>query len=107
MLARNSQGLANVGYYSTLTWANPVLTSLEKQILIPMFGEFPVELGITGHEQEVLERIKDDAGYQRMFASAYPDQDNPITWGNVVKALASFCRGLISSNAPYLSLIHI
>lgn len=101
ILTRNSQGLANVGYYSTLTWANPVLTSLEKQILIPMFGEFPVELGITGHEQEVLERIKNDAGYQRMFVSAYPDQANPITWGNVVKALASFCRGLISSNAPY------
>lgn len=100
-LARNSQGLANVAYYSTLTWANPVLTDLERQILIPMFGEFPVELGITGHEAEVLARFQGDPRYQALFAAAFPDAPDPYTWGNIVRALASFNRALISSDSPY------
>jgi len=98
---RNSQSLTNVGYYSALTWANPVLDTLEKQHLVPMFGEFPVEMGITGHEDEVLNRFKQDPGYQTMFQAAYPDEADPINWSNLVKALASFNRALISGNSPY------
>ncbi|WP_205703954.1 methanobactin export MATE transporter MbnM [Candidatus Chloroploca sp. Khr17] len=101
LLTRNSQGLANVAYYSTLTWANPVLTDLERQILIPMFSEFPVELGITGHEAEVLARFQNNADYQALFAAAYPGESDPYTWGNIVKALASFNRALISADSPY------
>jgi|YNPBryunderm2012_1023409.scaffolds.fasta_scaffold01680_6 cytochrome c peroxidase len=100
-LPRNTQGLTNVAYYSTLTWANPVLTELERQILIPLFGEFPVELGITGHEDEVLARFRGDPQYQAMFAAAFPGEADPYTWGNIVKALASFNRALISANSPY------
>lgn len=100
-LPRNSQGLANVAYYSTLTWANPVLTDLERQILIPMFSEFPVELGITGHEAEVLARFRADPQYQALFTAAFPDEADPYTWGNIVKALASFSRALISADSPY------
>ncbi len=100
-LPRNSQGLANVAYYSTLTWANPVLTDLERQILIPMFSEFPVELGITGHEAEVLARFRADPRYQTLFAAAFPGEADPYTWGNIVKALASFSRSLISADSPY------
>ncbi|NWF80902.1 MAG: di-heme enzyme [Chloroflexi bacterium] len=101
ILPRNSQGLANVAYYSTLTWANPVLTDLERQILIPMFGEFPVELGITGHEAEVLARFQGDPQYRAMFAAAFPGETDPYSWGNIVKALASFSRALISADSPY------
>lgn len=100
-LPRNSPGLANVAYYSTLTWANPVLTDLERQILIPMFGEFPVELGITGHEAEVMARFQSDPQYQAMFAAAFPGETDPYNWGNIVKALASFNRALISADSPY------
>ncbi len=100
-LVRNSQGLANVAYYSTLTWANPVLTDLERQILIPMFGEFPVELGITGHETEVMARFQSDPQYQALFSAAFPAAAEPYTWGNIVKALASFNRALISADSPY------
>jgi cytochrome c peroxidase len=100
-LPRNSQGLANVAYYSTLTWANPVLTDLERQILIPLFSEFPVELGITGHEAEVLARFRADPRYQTLFAAAFPGEAEPFTWGNIVKALASFSRSLISADSPY------
>lgn len=100
---RNSQALVNIAYNATLTWANPVLTELEQQIQIPMFGEFPVELGIVGHEQQVLQRFKDDARYQAMFAAAFPNEKEAdrISYKTIVQALASFVRGLISFNSPY------
>src|SRR5215468_7201154 len=36
--ARGAMSLVNVGYATTLTWANPALTSLEDQALLPMYG---------------------------------------------------------------------
>jgi len=100
-LLRNSQALVNVAYNATLTWANPVLTDVEQQVLIPLFGEFPVEMGITGHEEEVLARFQEDTAYQARFAAAFPAQAEPITYHTIVQALASFVRSLISGDAPY------
>lgn len=98
---RNAQSLANVAWFSTLTWANPLLTEIEKQIPIPMFGKFPVELGITGKEQEVLDRLRTDPQYRQMFAAAFPGEAEPITWKNITYALATFIRGLTSFDSPY------
>lgn len=99
---RNSSSLTNVGYNATLTWANPMLTELEHQILIPMFGEEPVELGIIGERvDEVLRRFVEDDTYPAMFARAFPGDDDPITFDNIVKALATFCRTLISGSSPF------
>ena len=55
---RNSQALVNVAYNSNLTWAHSGLNQIEQQILIPMFSEDPIELGITGHENAVLQRFE-------------------------------------------------
>ncbi|WGG48163.1 cytochrome c peroxidase [Rugamonas sp. DEMB1] len=48
--ARNAMPLANVAYLPTLTWANPNLTTLEQQALVPLFGDHPVEMGMAGRE---------------------------------------------------------
>lgn len=98
---RNSQTLTNIAYNSTYTWANPILTEVEQQIVIPLFGEFPVEMGITGNEEVVLQRLRDDAEYQRLFASAFPSEAEPINFHHLVQALSSFVRTLISGNSPY------
>jgi cytochrome c peroxidase len=98
---RNSQSLTNVAYNATLTWANPNLLTLEQQIVIPMFGEHPIEMGITGNEEAVMSRFRSDPQYQAMFAAAYPGQSDPFTWQNVVNALASFTRTLISGDSPF------
>ena len=100
-LERNSPALVNVAYNSTLTWANPVLTELERQVIIPLFSEFPVEMGVTGHEEEVLARLQADQRYQELFAAAFPAEAAPINYHNVVQALASFVRSLISGNSAY------
>ena len=98
---RNSPTLTNAIYNATLTWANPILIHLEDQILLPIFGEEPIELGVTGRDQEVLKRFSDNADYMRRFTAAFPDSDQPVTWSNVVKALSSFVRTLISGDSPF------
>jgi cytochrome c peroxidase len=95
---RNAQALVNIAYNKSLTWAHDGINSLEQQILLPMFGESPVELGITGHEEQVLARFQTPA-YQQLFAQAFPRQ--VISFELIVKALASFVRSLISLGSPF------
>ncbi|MCY1076400.1 methanobactin export MATE transporter MbnM [Archangium lansingense] len=101
VVPRNSPGLANVAYLATYTWANPVLDTLEKQALVPLFAETPLELGMGTRLEEVLQRLREDASYPALFRAAFPDEKEPIHEENVVKALASFQRTLLSGNSPY------
>jgi cytochrome c peroxidase len=99
-LHRNAQPLANVAYSPMLTWANPSLLTLEKQMEVPLFGENPVEMGINdGNKAEVLQRIATQSLYQTKFSAAFPGEASPVQWANVVKAIASFQRALISGNS--------
>ena len=98
---RNAQSLTNVAWNSTYTWANPALEQIEQQIQLPMFGEFPVEMDITGKEQAVLARFKTDARYQQLFAQAFANDADSISYKNIVYALAAFTRGLTSFNSAY------
>src|SRR5579885_1976332 len=73
---------------------------LEEQALVPMFGEHPVELGL--HEGDgFLSRIRSDPKYRRLFAAAFPADQDPFTIPNVTKAIACFERSLISARSPY------
>jgi cytochrome c peroxidase len=98
---RSSMSLTNVAYAPTLGWANPLLRELEQQALVPMFGERPVELGLTGLEAELFARLRADGRYRRMFAEAFPERADPITLDTIVKAIGSFGRTLISGNSRY------
>lgn len=98
---RNSMSLANVAYASTLTWANPLLQELERQALVPLFGEDPIELGLAGSEERVLQQLAEDPRYPDLFAAAFPEEEQPLTMDSVVRALAAFQRTLLSGNAPY------
>lgn len=98
---RGSMSLANVAYSPALTWANPLMTSLEKQALVPMFGEDPVELGLSGQEEALLQRVRAEPRYRSLFAAAFPGQRDPVSLDHIVKAIASFQRTLISGRSPY------
>ena len=99
---RNSQSVANVVYLPTITWANPALTSLEKQMEVPMFGDNPIEMGINDRNKaEVLARIAGDGDYPRMFAAAFPELAAPIDYPQIIKAIASFQRSLLSGDSRY------
>ena len=98
---RNTLTLINVAYNTTFMWAHPGLTEIEQQLLIPLFGSEPVELGISGAEEEVLARLHSIRAYQQLFAAAFPATRDPFTFNNVVKALASFVRSLVSFDTPF------
>ena len=97
---RGSMSLANVGYTQTLTWANPLMTELERQAQVPIFGDDPIELGMMSIP-EVEDRFRAEPRYAELFAAAFPDETDPITMNNLLKALASFERVLISGNSAY------
>jgi cytochrome c peroxidase len=90
-----------VAYVPFLTWANPTITSLEQQALIPMLGEDPTELGLKGHEQELLDTLRRDPIYQTLFPQAFPGPTDPYTIPNFTKAIAAFERTIISMRSPY------
>jgi cytochrome c peroxidase len=98
---RNSMALVNEAYTATFTWAHSGMDRIEQQVLLPLFGDQPVEMGAAGHEQEILDRLRNDPGYERLFARAFPAASDAVTWDNVAKALASFVRTLISFDSPF------
>ena len=95
---RNSLALVNIAYNKTLTWAHPSLDSIERQILLPLFGEEPIEMGVTGYESEILTRFHTES-YKGMFVAAFGDDE--INFDRINKALASFVRRLVSFNSPF------
>ena len=104
---RNSQALVNTAYNASVNWANPTTVSLEQQAPIPIFGEEPVELGVNDdNKAQVLESLELEQKYTTMFSQAFPEENAPIQFDNVIKSLASFVRGLNSFNSPYDQFIN-
>ncbi len=98
--ARGSMGLGNVAYASTLTWANPLMRTLEKQQLTPLFGELPVELGLTSQEQ-AIDRLIADPIYPALFRAAFETDEPEITLETMTMAISAFQRSIISADSPY------
>ena len=101
--SRGAMSIVNSAYYPTITWANPSQYTLEIQAQVPMFVEnLAVELGITDENKAaVLARFQNDADYPRSFKEAFPGDAQPITFLNIVKAIAAFERGVLSGNSRY------
>jgi cytochrome c peroxidase len=95
---RGAMSLLNVAYAPVLTWANPNVRDLETQALVPMFGDHPIELGMTGKEELLVKRLEADAKYRKLFEAAFGGK---ITIGNITKAIASFERTILSGDSPY------
>ncbi len=99
---RNSMPLANAVYHVNFTWARPDLTSLEQQMQIPLYATNPIEMGLTeSNEAGVLLRFKNDTDYARQFKEAFPGETDPIQIGNVIKAIATFQRGILSGDSKF------
>lgn len=101
VVPRNSPGLMNIAYFSTFNWINPNLAHIDQQVLVPIFGEFPTELGVTGNEDEVLARFASSQLYLDLFADAFPGDPAPVRFENIAKSLASFVRSMVSFDSPF------
>lgn len=97
---RGPMALVNVAYAGSLNWGNPLVRDLESQALGPLFGESPVELGMAGHEDELVERLSTDDYYSGAFETAF-GPDGTVSIETITKALASFQRTLLSYRSPY------
>jgi hypothetical protein len=78
---RSSMSLVNVAYAEVLTWADPSMRRLEDQALVPMYGEHPVEMGLS-RSHAWLDTLRRDNVYTKLFSSAYPGSSDPFTRGN-------------------------
>ncbi len=98
---RSAMMLANVAYLPVLTWGNPNQKLLEKQMLVPIFGNNPIELGMEDKEKELFARLNADAKYRTLFKQAFPEEKGAINLATLTKAIACFERSLLSFNSPY------
>jgi cytochrome c peroxidase len=98
---RNAMMLGNAAYLSSLTWGDPTQRSLEAQVLTPVMGEHPVEMGMKGQEAELVRRLSANACYRRQFSEAFPGEMGAIDISHVAKALAAFERTLVSFGSAY------
>ncbi len=99
---RNAQALANSAWNATYTWANPALVSLERQMEVPLFGDDPVEMGVTdANRAEILERLRADPVYPPLFRRSFPEEAGPPAMAMVIKAIAAFQRSIVSADSRY------
>ena len=97
---RSAMSLANVAYNVTYGWADASARTLEAQMAVPMFNEHPIELGLKGREADVVRRFSESPADRARFASAFPREPAPVTFGNIVKAVAAFERTIVSGDSP-------
>ena len=100
-LPHNAMALVNVAYNIAFGWTEPGAGSLEAQMLQPMLSIHPIELGLGGRERQVVAALARDPLYLRAFGAAFPRARPLITLDNVIKAIASFERTLISGDSPF------
>jgi len=100
---RNAPSLANAGYHARYNWASPAVDSLEEQLRGPLFGEGAptVEMGLTNEaaRDSALAALRADEWYRGALAEAFPEA-KVLGWDEIIRALASFERALVSMNAP-------
>jgi len=98
---RGSMSLANVAYTPAYTWASKRLLTLEAQMAVPLFGTHPVEMGLPTNPQPLLEQLAAEQRYRTAFRQSFPGEPQPVSIGNVIKAIAAFERTLISGRSAF------
>ena len=98
---RGSMTLVNTAYASRLTWANPLLDRLEDQALTPMFGDNPIEMGMAGREEILVDVLRNDEVYAEFLPQVFPGDADPFSVLNAVRAIAAFVRSIVSFDSPY------
>lgn len=96
---RSSMSLVNIAYAPALTWANPTLTKLEEQALVPMYGDHPIELGLSRDDRWIA-RLDADPIYRTLVPDAF-HSEKALSRDIIVKALATFQRAIVSARSPY------
>ncbi len=89
---RNSPTVLNAGFHFAQFWDGRA-ASLEEQAKGPILN--PIEMGMPD-EKAVLQRLRSDREYEKLFARAFPSAAEKITYDNVGRAIAAFERTLVT-----------
>lgn len=98
---RGAMTLTNVAYNPAFTWASESVVTLERQMEQPLFNEHPLEMGLKRDDRELLAWLTGQQSYSTAFRESFPQEPEPITIPNVLKAIATFERTLISGRSPF------
>ncbi|MCB1319052.1 MAG: cytochrome-c peroxidase [Leptospiraceae bacterium] len=91
---RNAPTVLNAGFHLAQFWDGRA-KDLAEQAKGPVLN--PVEMAMKS-EADVVAKIKGIAEYQELFAQAFPDESDPVTYDNIARAIAAFERTLITSD---------
>ncbi|MFZ1529660.1 MAG: cytochrome c peroxidase [Ferruginibacter sp.] len=94
---RNTQPIFNLAEYKYFTSADSTIHTLQQQMNNPLFSTKPVEMGVNGHEEEILKRISTDKIYRDMFGKAGVE----ISWQGIKSVISSFMQMIESYRSPY------
>jgi len=89
---RNSPTSFNAALHTTQFWDGRA-KDVEEQAGMPILN--PVEMAIPSAEF-LIKRLKEIDLYKKLFAEAYPNESNPITYKNLEKAIGVFERQLLT-----------
>lgn len=90
---RNAPTVLNAAFFNLQFWDGRA-TGLEEQAQGPI--QAGVEMAMPA--DLAVERIAGIEGYLPYFEAAFPGEENPITFENIARAIASFERTLITPN---------
>ncbi len=93
LLHRNTQGLANVGLFTSFFWDGRA-ASLEEQSLGPIESADEMNQKLDELERE----LNAVAGYRQQFQDVF---SSPVTRDGIAKALAAFQRTLVTQPSPF------
>jgi cytochrome c peroxidase len=130
-LTRGAMPLINAAYNVSFGWTRAEVVSLEQQMIEPLLNEHPVELGLAGREATVCRMLAADPDYRAAFTQAFPHATSPVghglgnsgaagqsdggspvaatactapdpvTFDNLVKAIAAYERTLIAGDSRF------
>lgn len=92
MGGRNSPTVLNAALHISQFWDGRE-PDVEAQAGGPVLN--PVEMGMSS-DKEVVDRLSKKEKYKEMFAAAFPEETDPISYDNLKKAIGAFERKLIT-----------
>lgn len=93
---RSAPTVWNAAFLTSLFWDGRAAT-LEDQAKGPILN--PIEMGMP-HKEAAVDRINAIPGYRSQFVAIFGDQ-NPVTYDNIAKVIATYERTLITPNSPF------
>ncbi len=89
---RNSPTVLNAALHTAQFWDGRA-EDVEEQAEGPILN--PIEMG-SPHEEFVIDRLRTIETYEDLFAAAFPDEPQPLTYKNMARAIGSFERTLMT-----------